>query len=849
MFLRSDDKKKWDELDKAISKKLGRNYLGLVKKKDLSKVKEIFESKLQAIREELTKRIEPSMTILKDAASSAVKPRESGKKLTRNLYGLIKAEDIRSVRERLKDNAKEQVERENGTTEEDEGLEQTSTEDETQTPVETPAPDGMPPEEVIPEEGLIEEEPGQAPTLDDDSAGEQPLSEAAPEQPITPEEQALEGAEVGELPEELGQLEGAVPEEGALPEGQMKPGEEMQPGEEMVPEEGMQTEEEMLPEDQIPEEGMEGTEEGMPPAGMQPGAEEGMLPEQGLPEQRGMHLAEPDPTLAQANNGEDQAKLLALQDELGRLQSSLQEIQGLSQEQGLLTEEELENIIIPLLQETENLKEMMQSQEDYRQSSLQQYGPRNQSGDISRELTEPTSNFHQNTPTGNLSKNKIDSLRDGASILNQSNLKKGGPGSGRKPEGGAKKDTSRTASFRQQPRIKELKSKKPTIRRRIADKLGILKPQTADDRQHIAFSELYLRMKFPDNVRTREDADAYLGTHHRKNSLNGNIDKGGPGSGPRRGPIGWKGRNTPDKKPGSVFSSGRARTGAATGRLVGGVAGAVAGAPTIGIVPGFLGGTAVGHAAGQGIGSGLEALARRTARRAKETKKYLTGNLLKEEGKGWHGDSQGHAEAARARWGGAGSDMPKEGSAVKPETKKPVAAVVAFAGSIAREMGQDTTRALKRAGRGIADTVGDTVADYGGEAVVAGMTAYLVASLKGEKRSLKAYMGDMKSEVLNRIQEVKDWKVVRRLSRSNEAKLLRTLSNRARNIAGKAGATRAGQLSGRTLRFAFSAAKHNPRVAAALFVASAIGAEGARRVGAKVKPIKRAKSKKASKKK
>ncbi len=70
---------------------------------------------------------------------------------------------------------------------------------------------------------------------------------------------------------------------------------------------------------------------------------------------------------------------------------------------------------------------------------------------------------------------------------------------------------------------------------------------------------------------------------------------------------------------------------------------------------------------------------------------------------------------------------------------------------------------------------------------------------------------------------------------------MRTLADRAKTVAGKAGSTRAGSLAGRSLRFAAAAAKNNPRVAAALFIASAIGAEGARRMGAKVKPERKSK--------
>ena len=118
MFLRSDNREQWDKLDSSLSKKLGKHYIGLIKRNDLPKVQSIFMSKLDAIRNELKERLTPSLTILKGAASSAVKPREVGKKLKRNLSKLIK-EDTRSIKDRFKDKDKEDLDRDNGTTEDE----------------------------------------------------------------------------------------------------------------------------------------------------------------------------------------------------------------------------------------------------------------------------------------------------------------------------------------------------------------------------------------------------------------------------------------------------------------------------------------------------------------------------------------------------------------------------------------------------------------------------------------------------------------------------------------------------------------------------------------------------------
>jgi len=108
-----------------------------------------------------------------------------------------------------------------------------------------------------------------------------------------------------------------------------------------------------------------------------------------------LRVNDPGPSYAQPNTRESQNKLIAMNQELINIQSILGEIENKAHQQGLLTEEELEQIVYPLKEETARLLATMQDDEEYRKRPKSEPGPKNQVGDISRELTAPTSNFNQ----------------------------------------------------------------------------------------------------------------------------------------------------------------------------------------------------------------------------------------------------------------------------------------------------------------------------------------------------------------------------------------------------------------------------------------------------------------------
>lgn len=342
-------------------------------------------------------------------------------------------------------------------------------------------------------------------------------------------------------------------------------------------------------------------------------ADEASLAEEGaaIPEQAGtpgLSVAPPDPSMAQANTGEDQQRLIELQQELNNLQSMLIDIQATGQEQGLLTEEELNEIICPLSDEINRLYELIQS-DGQRAEPHQEYGPRNYVGDISRELPSQSTTFAQSAKTADISK-----LRDGAAKLTKSQIGKQ---------------------------------------------------------------------------------------------------------------------------------------------------------------------------------------------------------------KGWHGDSQGHAEAARARWAQEGSSGTSES---KPKT--PAQRVAEGAGrtafGAAKEIASDVKRSLKRAGRGLADTVGDLISDYSGEAAAAGLALYLSSYLKGADVSPKAIGNVMRQATLERIDEVKNWKRIKQIRRALTLNELQAKANSLARLAARGGRT-AGRVGGAIGRAALHGITKNPKATAFFIISGALG--------------------------
>ena len=112
---------------------------------------------------------------------------------------------------------------------------------------------------------------------------------------------------------------------------------------------------------------------------------------------------EEDPTVdnttspldAQANTTDDHDRMQAIEQELHVTSQLLQEIQQIAHEQGILSEEEIANIINPLRQETESLLSNLQS----RQPRQEAVGPERQVATAERSLEHPANTFSGKSDT------------------------------------------------------------------------------------------------------------------------------------------------------------------------------------------------------------------------------------------------------------------------------------------------------------------------------------------------------------------------------------------------------------------------------------------------------------------
>lgn len=78
-----------------------------------------------------------------------------------------------------------------------------------------------------------------------------------------------------------------------------------------------------------------------------------------------VRVKQPDPTSPQANTGQDQDKINSINDELTAMLSGLQQMEAIAHQQGLLTDDEVNNIIIPLRDNITGLLTAMQPTDDF----------------------------------------------------------------------------------------------------------------------------------------------------------------------------------------------------------------------------------------------------------------------------------------------------------------------------------------------------------------------------------------------------------------------------------------------------------------------------------------------------
>jgi len=78
-----------------------------------------------------------------------------------------------------------------------------------------------------------------------------------------------------------------------------------------------------------------------------------------------VRVKQPNPTTAQANTGEDQDKINSINDELAAMLAGLQQMEASARQQGLLTEDEIGNIILPLRDNINGLLSAMQPSDDF----------------------------------------------------------------------------------------------------------------------------------------------------------------------------------------------------------------------------------------------------------------------------------------------------------------------------------------------------------------------------------------------------------------------------------------------------------------------------------------------------
>lgn len=110
-----------------------------------------------------------------------------------------------------------------------------------------------------------------------------------------------------------------------------------------------------------------------------------------------VRVKQPDPTIPQANTGEDQDKINSINDELTSMLSGLQQMESIAQQQGLLTNDEINSIIIPLRDNINGLLSAMSSSDDFREGAMdtaetpeQSIGDSQEEGDQEENTWTPT---------------------------------------------------------------------------------------------------------------------------------------------------------------------------------------------------------------------------------------------------------------------------------------------------------------------------------------------------------------------------------------------------------------------------------------------------------------------------
>jgi len=120
-----------------------------------------------------------------------------------------------------------------------------------------------------------------------------------------------------------------------------------------------------------------------------------VVDEQAAQEQVNQHVSQPDPTYAQPNNQEAQYNAERLETEIRGLEMALEQIRQLAHEQGLITDQELTEIIIPLQAELHALQVLVQPGEEYRQQPKPQVGPRRMVATAERDLENSASIYNE----------------------------------------------------------------------------------------------------------------------------------------------------------------------------------------------------------------------------------------------------------------------------------------------------------------------------------------------------------------------------------------------------------------------------------------------------------------------
>jgi hypothetical protein len=122
----------------------------------------------------------------------------------------------------------------------------------------------------------------------------------------------------------------------------------------------------------------------------------------------------PTPEFAQANTGVDQEKINDINTELLNMYQVLQNIESRSKEEGILTEDELNSIVIPLKEELQRMMDAL-TPSDYQETEEEpvkepEPGPDRQVGTAERELINPSTNFADKFVTANDMKKQLVSM-------------------------------------------------------------------------------------------------------------------------------------------------------------------------------------------------------------------------------------------------------------------------------------------------------------------------------------------------------------------------------------------------------------------------------------------------------